>query len=162
MEKERVLFLCTGNSARSQMAEALLRKMAGDRFEVHSAGLEPKGIHPLTVKVMKEIGYPLEGQSSKGVNIYLGKVLFHYLITVCDHAEQNCPTAWPGVNQRLHWSFEDPAAYKGSEEEKLSRFREVREQIDQKVREWAEQQIDLIRSAESPSETNGSGLNSPI
>jgi len=138
--KKRVLFLCTGNSARSQIAEAFLRCYAGDRFEAHSAGLEPKGVNPLTIRVMQEIGYSMEGHSSKGVNIYLGKILFQYLITVCDHAEQNCPTAWPGVNQRLHWSFEDPAAYEGSEEEKLAKFREARKQIEQKVREWVAQQ----------------------
>lgn len=138
--KKRVLFLCTGNSARSQIAEAFLRCYAGDRFEAHSAGLEPKGVNPLTIRVMQEIGCSMEGHSSKGVNIYLGKILFQYLITVCDHAEQNCPTAWPGVNQRLHWSFEDPAAYEGSEEEKLAKFREARKQIEQKVREWVAQQ----------------------
>lgn len=135
-QKQRILFLCTGNSARSQMAEAFLRHYAGDRFEAYSAGLEPKGIHPLTLQVMEEIGYPMTGQASKGVNIYLGKTLFQYLITVCDQAEQNCPTMWPGVNQRLHWSFEDPAAYDGSEEDKLMKFRAVRDQIEQKIKEW--------------------------
>ncbi len=134
--RQRVLFLCTGNSARSQMAEAFLRQYAGDRFEAHSAGLAPKAIHPLTLQVMEEIGCPLTGQSSKGVNVYLGKTHFQYLITVCDQAEQNCPTLWPGVNQRLHWSFEDPAAFQGSEDEKLAKFRAVRDQIEQKVREW--------------------------
>jgi arsenate reductase len=134
--QQRVLFLCTGNSARSQMAEAFLRHYAGDRFEVHSAGLEPKGIHPYTIAVMEEIGLPLTGHTSKGVNVYLGKVLFQYLITVCDKAEQNRPTNWPGVNQRLHWTFEDPAAFKGSEEEILAKFRKVRNQIEQKVRAW--------------------------
>ncbi|NMB87933.1 MAG: arsenate reductase ArsC [Chloroflexi bacterium] len=138
--KTRVLFLCTGNSARSQMAEAFLRHYAGDHFEVHSAGLEPKGIHPLTVQVMEEVGLPLTGQTSKSVSVYLGKVLFQYLITVCDKAEQNCPTNWPGVNQRLHWSFEDPAAFEGSDAEKLAGFRQVRDQIDQKVRDWLAQQ----------------------
>jgi len=139
-QKKRVLFLCTGNSARSQMAEAFLRRYAGDRFEAHSAGLEPKGMNPLTLRVMEEIGYPMTEHSSKGVAVYLGKTLFHYLITVCDHAEQNCPTAWPGINKRLHWSFEDPAAFDGSEEEMLAKFREVRDQIDQKVRAWIAEQ----------------------
>jgi arsenate reductase (thioredoxin) len=132
----KVLFLCTGNSARSQMAEAYLRLYAGDRFEVHSAGLKPKGIHPFTVQVMAEVGCSLEGQASKGVEVYLGRTLFKYLITVCDHAEQNCPTVWPGVNQRLHWSFEDPAATEGSDEVKLAKFHQVRDQISQKVRDW--------------------------
>jgi arsenate reductase len=134
--KKRVLFLCTGNSARSQMAEAFLRQYAADRFEAHSAGLQPKGVNPFTLQVMQEIGYPMEKHTSKGVNAYLGKTLFHYLITVCDHAEQNCPTAWPGVNQRLHWSFEDPAAFEGSQEEKLAAFRTVRDQIEKKIRAW--------------------------
>jgi arsenate reductase len=90
--KQRVLFLCTGNFARSQIAEAFLRHYGSDQFEAHSAGLNPKGIHPLTEIVMEEIGIPLTGHSSKGVKEYLGKVHFQYLITVCDKAEQNCPT----------------------------------------------------------------------
>lgn len=134
--KQNTLFLCTGNSARSQMAEAFLRRMGGDHFEAYSAGLEPKGMNPLTVRVMEEIGYDLSGQYSKGVDVYGGKLYVQNLITVCDHAEKNCPTAWPGVAQRLHWSFEDPAAATGTEEERLAKFREVRDQIKDKVREW--------------------------
>jgi len=136
MPKERVLFLCTGNSARSQMAEAFLRKNGSDQFEAFSAGLEPKGMNPMTVRVMSEVGIDVSSQRSKGVAEYLGRVLFQYLITVCDDAEKNCPTVWPGVNKRLHWSFEDPAAVEGSEEEKLAKFREIRNQIDEKVHEW--------------------------
>lgn len=132
----RVLFLCTGNSARSQMAEAFLRKYGGEQFEAFSAGLEPRPIHPLTVQVMQESGIDISRQHSKGVEIYLGKTLFHYLITVCDKAEQNCPTNWPGVNQRLHWSFEDPAVFEGSEEEKLEKFRAIRDQIERRIKEW--------------------------
>ena len=143
MEKSRVLFLCTGNSARSQMAEAFLRKYAGDRFEAHSAGLEPKDLNPVTVKVMKEAGLDMSGHRSKGIGEYLGKVHFQYLITVCDDAEKNCPTVWPGVNQRLHWSFEDPAKFEGTDEQKLAKFRQVRDQIDEKVKAWlAEQAIE--------------------
>jgi arsenate reductase len=141
MSNTRVLFLCTGNSARSQMAEAFLRKYAGDRFEAHSAGLEPKGMNPLTIKVMEEAGVDMSGQSSKGVDTYLGKVLFQYLITVCDDADKNCPTTWPGVNQRLHWSFEDPAAFQGTDEEKLAKFRQVRDQIDEKIKVWISEQF---------------------
>jgi arsenate reductase len=141
MSNTRVLFLCTGNSARSQMAEAFLRKYAGDRFEAHSAGLEPKGMNPLTIKVMEEAGVDMSGQSSKGVDTYLGKVLFQYLITVCDDADKNCPTTWPGVNQRLHWSFEDPAAFRGTDEEKLAKFRQVRDQIDEKIKVWISEQF---------------------
>jgi arsenate reductase len=136
MEKQRVIFLCTGNSARSQMAEAFLRSYAGDRFEAYSAGLEPKPMNPLTVRVMKEANIDVSGQRSKGVGEYLGKVKFQYLITVCDDAEKNCPTVWPGVNRRLHWSFEDPAKFEGTEEEKLAKFREVRDLIDAKIVSW--------------------------
>ena len=134
MPRTRVLFLCTGNSARSQMAEGLLREYAGDRFEAHSAGLEPKGINPLTIRVMEEAGVDMSGHTSKGFETYLGKVLFQYLITLCDDAEKNCPTTWPGVSSRLHWHFEDPAALAGTEEEKLAKFRQVRDQIDQKIK----------------------------
>jgi arsenate reductase len=142
LEKKRVLFLCTGNSARSQMAEAFLRHYAGEQLDVHSAGLVPTGIHPLTIRVMEEAGLPVNAHTSKGVNVYLGKVHFQYLITVCDEAEKNCPTLWPGVNQRLHWTFADPAAFQGSEDEALARFREIRDQIDQRIRQWlAETQL---------------------
>lgn len=136
MDTQRVLFLCTGNSARSQMAEAFLRKYGGDRFDAYSAGLEPKGLNPFALKVMQEVGIDVSGQTSKGVDTYLGKVLFQYLITVCDDAERNCPTVWPGVNTRMHWSFQDPAAVEGTDEEKLSKFREVRDLIEAKVKAW--------------------------
>lgn len=140
MNKQRILFLCTGNSARSQMAEAFIRKYAGDRFEAHSAGLEPKGLNPLTVKVMDEIGIDVSEQTSKGVDTYLGKMHFQYLITVCDDADKNCPTVWPGVHQRMHWSFQDPAAVEGSDEAKLAKFREVRDLIEAKIRSWLAEQ----------------------
>jgi len=144
MEKSRILFLCTGNSARSQMAEAFLRKYAGDYFEVYSAGLEPKGLNPLTIQVMEEAGFDMSGHRSKGVGEYLGKVLFQYLITVCDDADKNCPTVWLGVNQRLHWSFEDPARFEGTEEQKLAKFRQVRDLIDTRLKAWlAEQNIPI-------------------
>ena len=136
MSKQRVLFLCTGNSARSQMAEAFLRKYAGDALEAHSAGLEPKGVNPLTVQVMQEAGIDISHQQSKGIERYLGKVLFQHLITVCDDADQNCPAVWPGVNTRLHWSFEDPAKFEGTEKEKLAKFREVRDLIEQRIKAW--------------------------
>ncbi len=138
MSQTRVLFLCTGNSARSQMAEAFLNKYADGRLEAHSAGLEPKGMNPFTVKAMNEIGIDVSAQTSKGIDTYLGKVLFQYLITVCDDAEKNCPTVWPGVNHRLHWSFEDPAKFEGTDEEKLAKFRQVRDQIEQRIKEWVE------------------------
>jgi len=136
----RILFLCTGNSARSQMAEAFLRTYAGDRFEAHSAGLEPRGVNPFTIQVMQEKGIYISGQTSKGIDTYLGKVLFQTLITVCDDAEKNCPTVWPGVNTRLHWSFEDPAAFQGGDLEKLAKFRQVRDFIETKVKSWLTEQ----------------------
>jgi arsenate reductase len=138
--KTRVLFLCTGNSARSQLAEAFLRHYAGDRFDAYSAGLEPKGIHPLTVRVMEEIGVPLTGQYSKDVREYMGKLHFGYLITVCANAEERCPTTFPGVGQRMHWAFDDPAAVEGTDEDKLAKFREVRDQIDRRICEWLAEQ----------------------
>lgn len=136
----RVLFLCTGNSARSQMAEAFLRHYAGDHFEAHSAGLEPKGVNPFTIQVMQEKGIDMSSHTSKGVDAYLGKVLFQYLITVCDDADKNCPTVWPGVNVRLHWSFDDPAAFEGTDETKLIKFRQVRDQIEHRVKNWLAEQ----------------------
>ena len=133
---QRVLFLCTGNSARSQMAEAFLRKYGGEQFEAYSAGLEPKGLNPFTVQVMQEVDIDVSGQQSKGVGTYLGKVLFQYLITVCDDAEKNCPSTWPGISKREHWSFEDPAALVGTDEEKLAKFREIRDQIETRIKAW--------------------------
>ncbi|TSA47815.1 MAG: arsenate reductase ArsC [Chloroflexi bacterium] len=142
----KVLFLCTGNSARSQMAEAFLRKYGASQFEPFSAGLEPKGLNPLTVRVMEEIGFDMSGHRSKGIDEYLGKEHFQYLVTVCHDAEQNCPRVWPGVNQRLHWSFENPAAFEGSEEEMLEKFRQVRDQIQEKVRSWLKEISDVAIS----------------
>ncbi len=133
--KPKVLFLCTGNSARSQMAEAILRHLGGDQFEVFSAGLEPKGIHPLTIRVLEEIGLDTSGQTSKALNTYLGKIHFAYLITVCSSAEEKCPV-FPGMGTRLHWPFDDPAAAEGSEEERLAVFRRVRDEIADRIRIW--------------------------
>ncbi|HSL47307.1 MAG TPA: arsenate reductase ArsC [Anaerolineales bacterium] len=140
MRKQRVLFLCTGNSVRSQMAEAFLRKYGVNHFEPHSAGLEPRGVHPLTIQVMDEVGIDISNQRAKGVDTFLGRVLFQYLITVCDDADRDCPTVWPGVNTRMHWSFEDPARFEGTEAEKLVKFREVRDLIENKVKEWVAEQ----------------------
>jgi arsenate reductase (thioredoxin) len=137
--KPRVLFLCTGNSARSQMAEALLRHYAGDRFEVHSAGLEPKGVNPYTVRVMDELGIDIHGQQSKSVSTYLGRTIFSYVITVCSNAEANCPI-FPGYTIRLHWPFDDPAASTGPDDEKLAKFRELRDQIAARIQSWLVEQ----------------------
>jgi len=136
MIRIKVLFLCTGNSARSQMAEAFLRKYGGDQFDAYSAGTDPKGIHPFTKRAMEEVGVSLSGQYSKHVKDYMGKMHFAYLITLCDEAEKKCPTVFPGISRRLHWSFEDPSAFAGSADEKLARFREVRDQIEQRVKSW--------------------------
>ena len=117
------------------MAEAFLRQHAGDRFEVFSAGLEPGVVNPFTIRVMEEIGIDMHDHTSKGLDQFLGKVHFGYLITVCDMAEQRCPI-FPGMGVRLHWSFEDPASYKGSEVEKLAKFRQVRDQIEARIKQW--------------------------
>jgi arsenate reductase (thioredoxin) len=136
MNKVKVLFMCTGNSARSQIAEAILRKYAGDKFDVYSAGLEPKGINPYTEQVLQEIGVSLEGHYAKHVREYMGKINFGYLITVCSDAEEKCPATFPGISHRLHWYFEDPAVFVGSDEERLQQFRVVRDQIDQQIKNW--------------------------
>ena len=134
--KLKVLFLCTSNSCRSQIAEAYLRKYGGDFYEAHSAGLEPVGIHPLTVQVLQEAGISLDGHTSKYVSVYLGKVNFGYLITVCDNAEKNCPTTFLGISHRLHWALDDPAKFIGTPEETVAKFRQVRDQIDLLVQDF--------------------------
>lgn len=135
MEKPRVLFLCTNNSARSQMAEAILRKYAGEKFEVHSAGLEPMEINPYTLKVLQEVGIDTCGLYAKPLSKYLGNTHFSYLITVCSKAEERCPL-FPGMGKRLHWPFEDPAEFRGSEEETPQKFREIRDQIEEHIKSW--------------------------
>jgi len=136
MGKIKVLFICTGNSARSQMAEAFLKKHGGDQFEAYSAGTEPKDIHPYTQLVMEEVGISLSGHYSKHLKEYMGKINFAYVIILCEEAEKQCPTTFPGIVQRLHWSFEDPFTFSGSDEEKVKKFREVRDQIEQRVKSW--------------------------
>lgn len=135
MQKPKVLFLCTGNTARSQMAEAWLRKYAGDRMEAFSAGLVPGTIHPFTVSVMEQAGLDMSQQYSKSLKEYLGKVHFSYLITVCVKAEEKCPI-FPSMGQRLFWPFEDPAAYQGTDEQRLAKFREIRDLIKDQVLSW--------------------------
>lgn len=136
MNKSTVLFLCTGNSARSQMAEALLRHYHGDKFDAYSAGTDPKGINPLTTRVLNEIGIDSSQQWSKNVQEYLGKLPVTYLIIVCGSAEKECPRIWPGALQRLFWPFDDPAAVTGTEEHRLQAFREIRDQIKDRIDEW--------------------------
>ena len=135
MEKPRILFLCTGNSARSQMAEAFMRKYGGDKFDVFSAGLEPIDISPMTILVMNEVGISMQGYFSKSLTSFLGKQHFSYLITVCDNAEKKCPI-FPGMGTRLHWPFEDPAAFHGTPEGKIEKFRNIRNDIETKVKVW--------------------------
>ena len=134
MSKARVLFLCTHNSARSQMAEALLRATAGDRFEVASAGTEARGVHPLAVRAMGELGVDIAGQTSKTLDRFLGE-RWEYVVTVCDSANESCPV-FPQVATRLHWSFDDPSAVRGSEEERLAEFRRVRDAIARRIESW--------------------------
>lgn len=135
--KQNVLFLCTGNSARSQMAEALLRHCAGDRFEVYSGGIEPKGVNPYAIRAMDEVGIDIRGQRSKGTQEFMGRMYFRYLITVCGHADANCPQAlWAQSGLKMHWPFEDPAAVEGSDEEKLTAFRETRNLLEAKIKSW--------------------------
>jgi arsenate reductase len=129
--KARVLFLCTHNSARSQMAEGLLRHLAGHRFEVYSAGTEATFVRPHAIEVMNEIGIDISGQKSKTLADYLGQP-FDYVITVCDSANEACPV-FPGAKRRLHWSFDDPAAAVGREEERLRVFRSVRDNIEEHI-----------------------------
>jgi arsenate reductase len=139
MERKRnVLFLCTHNSSRSQMAEAFLRKYAGDRFNAYSAGLDPTEIHPMTHQVMREVGLDLEGQYAKGVQTYLGKLWVSHLIVVCETANRRCPHVWPGleIQERLFWPFDDPVEAEGSEEERLRKFRQVRDQIEERIKSW--------------------------
>ena len=137
MAKPRVLFLCTGNAARSQMAEAFLRTLKPDRFEAFSAGLDAQGINPLAIAVMAECGIDISAQRSKPLQEYLGRLHFGYLITLCDRAERECPT-FPGMGTRLHWPIPDPAAVEGSEEERLEVFRRIRDAIEARLRAWLE------------------------
>lgn len=129
----RVLFLCTHNSARSQMAEGVLRHIAGDRFEVCSAGTEATHVRPLAIEAMREIGVDISGQESKTLDRYLNES-FDYVITVCDDANEACPV-FPGAARRLHWSLPDPSAAGGSKEERLAVFRLARDRIRERVSE---------------------------
>lgn len=129
--KNKVLILCTGNSARSQMAEGLMRQMGGNKFEVASAGVSPTQVRPEAVEVMKEIGIDISQHFSKDVDRFVADN-FDYVITVCDNANEHCPV-FPGHARRIHWSFEDPAQVEGDEATKLSAFRTIRDQIKQRI-----------------------------
>jgi len=132
----RVLFVCTGNSARSQMAEAILRRQGSSPFDVASAGTEPKGVHPLTVRILAEVGIDISRARSKSVTEFLGQE-FDYVITVCDQARETCPV-FPGARASIHWDFDDPAAAEGSEVERLAVFRRVLNEISLRLKPFAE------------------------
>jgi arsenate reductase (thioredoxin) len=134
--KRSVLFICTGNSARSQMAEAFVRYHGGDRFDAFSAGLAPREIHPFTTQVMAERGIDISEQRSKNLKQFLGKRTFHHVVTVCALAEQNCPFLWPGALEILSWPFRDPANTAGDDQERLAAFRAVRDQIEMRITTW--------------------------
>jgi arsenate reductase len=136
MAKTRVLFLCTGNSCRSQMAEGWLRKLGGEQFEVFSAGAKPVGcVHPLAIGVMLEAGVDIARHRSKSLDEFAGQ-LFDFVITVCDNAREACPH-FPGATRQLHWSFDDPAWATGTDEEKMLVFRRVRDEILDRIRGFA-------------------------
>ncbi len=135
-DKKRVLILCTGNSARSQMAEVLFREIGGGKFAVESAGVAPISVRPEAFEAMREIGIDISGHRSKSVNEFVGQQ-FDYVITVCDNTKEQCPV-FPGKSQYIHWSFDDPAATIGDEAEKLAIFCRVRGEIRQKLCEFVE------------------------
>jgi arsenate reductase (thioredoxin) len=136
MEKTKVLFVCVHNSARSQMAEAFLNHLAGDRFEAESAGLEPAAVNPLAVEVMREISIDISMNRADSVfDFYKQDRLYKYVIAVCDEAAERCPI-FPAFARKLHWSFENPASFTGNHEERLEKTRQVRDQIRKKVEEF--------------------------
>jgi arsenate reductase (thioredoxin) len=139
MDKKKVLFVCVHNSARSQMAEAFLKKYGGDLFEVESAGLEPGKLNPLVIEVMKEVGIDISQNKTKSVfDFYKQGRQYDYVITVCDQSQsESCPV-FPGGGQRIHWEFEDPSSFTGTNKEKLEMTRVLRDNIKRKIREWLE------------------------
>jgi arsenate reductase len=140
MEKTRVLFICVHNSARSQMAEAFLNSFAGERFEAESAGLEPGVLNPLVVKAMNEIGIDISAKTTRSAFDLLRQGrLYGWVITVCDESQAEACPIFPGASRRLHWGFPDPAAFTGSDEEKLEQVRKLRDRIAEKVKGWLEE-----------------------
>jgi arsenate reductase len=135
-DKTRVLFLCTHNAARSQIAEALLRKYAGHRFEAMSAGLEPTDVHPLTRQVLEELGVDHDSLRAKGTREFLGRTSVRYAIIVCQRVEAGCPQVFPFAVRTLHWRFDDPTEPQGSAELQLAKFRRVRDEIDARIKAW--------------------------
>ena len=140
MDKQKVLFICVHNSARSQMAEALFKQLAGDRFEVESAGLQPGKLNPLAVEAMEEIGIDISQNKTKSVfDFYKQGKQYDYVITVCDESQSGACPVFPGNGERLHWGFDDPSTFQGSWEEKLEKTRKVRDQIKQRMEDWLRQ-----------------------
>ena len=139
MEKTRVLFVCVHNAARSKMAEAFMNHLCGDSYEAESAGLEPTEVNPLVIKAMKEVGIDISGNMSKSVfNFFKEGRLYGFVITVCDESNaEQCPI-FPGITAKLHWSFEDPAAFTGSSEERLAKIRTLRDSIKARVLEFCQ------------------------
>ena len=137
MSKKKVLFVCVHNSARSQMAEAFLKQMAGDKFEVESAGLEPGKLNSIVVDAMKEVGIDISQNKTKSAfDFYKQGKQYDYVITVCDESQSGACPMFPGKGERLHWGFDDPSEFQGVWEEKLEKTRQVRDQIKQKIIEW--------------------------
>jgi len=137
MNKIKVLFVCVHNSARSQMAEAFLKQMAGDKFEVESAGLEPGTLNPVVVEVMKEVGIDISQNKTKSVfDFYKQGKQYDYVITVCDESQSGACPVFPGKGERLHWGFPDPSGFEGTQEDKFKKTREVRNQIEAKIKDW--------------------------
>ncbi|HET6250332.1 MAG TPA: arsenate reductase ArsC [Tepidisphaeraceae bacterium] len=135
--KPLVLVLCTGNSCRSQMAEAFLRKYQGDKYDVHSAGMEPASeVHPLAIKVMAEVGMDISHQRPKSTTEYLGRQPVRHILIVCDKAGRSCPRIWPGTYSRTSMPVDDPAEAHGTEDEKLQVFRRVRDELDAAMKTW--------------------------
>lgn len=135
--KKNILFLCTGNSCRSQMAEGFLRHFAGDRFDVASAGTHPAGLNPDVVEAMREVSIDISHHQSKGIETFFGQ-LFDYVITVCDRVKESCPI-FPGASSLDHWSFDDPAVAQGTPEERTAVFRRVRDEIAEHVRRFIDE-----------------------
>jgi arsenate reductase (thioredoxin) len=139
MNKQRVLFICVHNSARSQMAEAFLDKYAGGRFEVESAGIQPGKLNPIVVDVMREAGLDISQNKTKGVfDLYQQGKQYDYVIAVCDESQSSACPVFPGKAQQLHWAFPDPSKFEGTNEEKLEKVRVVRDSIKQKIQKWLE------------------------
>jgi len=137
MSKKRVLFVCVHNSARSQMAEAFLKKYGGSRFEIESAGLEPGKLNPVVVEAMKEIGIDISQNKTKSVfDFYKQGKEYDYVITVCDESQSGACPVFPGRGERIHWGFKDPSSFQGTREEKLTDTRKVRDEIESRIKDW--------------------------